>query len=75
MSWTTKKPTLDHPCILLACNNSKDHNPEVYEIVKVDNPENDDEYYWNITQNGYEWGAYEDLQADYYRIIEYPKEI
>ena len=72
MTWTKKKPKLSKECILLtATYYSNTWNVIAFSINKVEDSES---WYWALCDlDGYENDAYEDLSADLYMVIDYPK--
>jgi hypothetical protein len=72
MNWTDKKPQADHEFLVIAATywNVVDVKIEPYweytfwEVRKIE------DYYSLLNADGEEWGAYDDLAADKYLVIE-----
>jgi len=74
MKWTTKKPKLTKECLLLTSIKLKDAPREyhLFEIIKV---EFEGQWYFGIfTEDGDEWGDYEELNTSLYCILPLIKE-
>jgi hypothetical protein len=86
INWTTQKPVLDHECVLLLCDSDlfvtaynvrqeqadppEDWQPKTIEDIKTVF------YYWGILDDyGDEAEAYEDIESEYYAIVELPEKI
>jgi len=68
--WTTIKPKLTHECLLLTIKYYNDlPNPKMFVITKIVG----EDYLALTDEDGYEWCAYEDFEADLYQIVELPE--
>ncbi len=80
--WTKQKPVLDRECILLTANfdfsGFREPEKEIncFEIKKVADISKDSEhFYYGIHElDGEEWGDYDELEAEYYCILDYPNQ-
>lgn len=69
LTWTKEKPVPTEECILLTASKwQESYEYEAFRIAKIDF---EDKWYWGLVDKyGDEWGAYEDLEADLYAVIE-----
>lgn len=68
--WTKQKPVLDHECFLMVATLiDDDFESQIFKVEKIND---DEEWYWGITQDDLEYDAYEEITADYYMIINFP---
>jgi hypothetical protein len=73
--WTKQKPVLDRECILLTLTYYDGWNLQSFEIREVADmcSENIGFYYGIHELDGEEWGDYDELEAEYYCILDYPE--
>ena len=74
LTWTKEKPVLTGECILLTADFFKGNDEPFqweYDIFQIIKQTEGEKWYWAIIDsNSDEWGAYEDLKADLYAVIE-----
>lgn len=68
--WAKQKPEITSECVLLI---SIDTAIEVYQMIWQIDYESDAGYWALCDLDGEEVGAYEELVADYYMIVDYPE--
>jgi hypothetical protein len=75
MNWTKEKPVLDHECLLLSCNIYYDHyyNHTAWKSYTVAKKAVEGLLIITDDTHGEEI-PYEDLEGDYYMIVNLPKE-
>jgi len=71
MNWQKEKPELTKECFLLTMQNFDVPEIQAFTIC-LEYGEEENTTRWALFQDGDEWGDYEDLEADYYLILDYP---
>jgi len=74
LNWKSKKPKFKQDCLLVTASwRSWSKNPvweyQFFEIVRT-NCESGEGWYWGIISDDQEWGDIDNLNADYYAIIQ-----
>ncbi len=72
--WVREKPAADHEFVMVTAHENtlrsgiKYYNYRIWEVKKIEGPE--EQWYYGLCDGeGEEWGPYEDLAADLYKII------
>jgi len=82
--WTKEKPEFKKECVLVTATKYNrnieaiDYYYTIWQIKQIDGEDEDGNtaWYWGLLNgDGEEYGALEDLRADYYRIISDPESI
>jgi hypothetical protein len=82
--WTKDKPKFEKECVLVTASkynrNSEaiDYDYTIWQIKQIDSEDDDGNSAWYLgllNGDGEEYGALEDLEADYYTIIPSPESI
>lgn len=82
MNWTTQKPKYEElkgDTLLLTASYSERSKEWYFDAFLVERDEGEDEngeeyWYWGLfTLDGDEWGNYDDISAQMYMIIPYPR--
>lgn len=77
--WNTDKPIIDREMIIITASKLKTNKGDVfgldYDSWLISKLDSDEGWYFGLCDlNGDEWGAYDDLSADLYYVIELPKQ-
>lgn len=68
LNWTTEKPEITDECVLLTATKwagATDYKLFTFEWLK----DSGERYLALCDEDGFHWGDYEDLEADFYAVI------
>ena len=73
--WTAEKPEIKENCILLVASYHRDNwDVTTFEILEAvgENKAGESAWYWSVMQDDDEWGDFEDIHGQFYKIISFP---